>query len=329
MALGTAAMIGVAGGAAALGGISGAIGSKTEQTQTSRVDAGSATDLENQGSGMLSGGASQLQGMVNAGPGQSDVTNSLGASHDLASMLQQYSQSGGLPTGQDISNSNDIASKLFATQRTQMSQNFMDQTNQANQQAALMGRSINDPILRNKLAQEQTRQQSVLDAQQGGFATQFALNQPMQRLGFASQRADVLGGLASQAMANRQALAGMGSSIMNQERSMRLATATRTGTQTQSSGGGVSGAINGAMGGLGTGLSAAGMFGAGGAFGGGGGGVGQGMPPMTPGFQGAANYFNSNPYSGGGGFTPQQAPSFGAQMPRQPSLGNFGYGGWH
>lgn len=112
----------------------------------------------------------------------------------------------------------------------------------------------------NKLMQERTRQQQQLGAQMGSFQAQQAQAAPMQRLEFANQLSGVQGGLASQAMANRQALFGLGSQLKQQEQQFRLGTASRTSSQT--SGGGAAGAINGAIAGMGTGGNIAGMFGA-------------------------------------------------------------------
>jgi hypothetical protein len=123
-----------------------------------------------------------------------------------------------------------------------------------------MGRSLNDPILAAKLAQEQTRQGAMLEANQGSFAQQFALAQPDRRLGYANQRANILGGLATQAMSNRQALAAMGEGILQREREFRLATANRSGTNTNTSGGGVAGGIGGALAGGALGMN---LFGGG------------------------------------------------------------------
>ncbi len=308
VATGTALAIG---GMAAVGGIAGSLAKKTDQEQQSHIDAGSATNLEGQGAGLLSSGMSGFQSMVNAGPGAQDVTAGLDSSRSLADMLKAYSQQGGAnPNAQDISSSNQLASGMFQYQRTALGQNFDDQRVQASQQAALMGRSQNDPILRNKLAQEQTRQASLLDSQQGSWAQNYALQQPMQRLGFASQRNDVLGGLASQALANRQAMASMGAGVMGAERNFRVQTGTHYGSQTQSSGGGLQGGLMGALAGAGAGASL--MTGFGGMSGGGA--AGAAAPSM-------GSYFsNANPYSGGGlsmpasqlgfgGFGAQQAPS--------------------
>lgn len=242
------AALGIGAGLGALGGL---FGSKTETE--SKVNMAPASELEHlTGQGIRSDYAA-MQGMVGAGAGQSDVAAGTASQRDLAALLQQYSQGGYLPSQADISSSNDLAAKLFGAQRLGMQQSFGDQLTQANQQAALMGRSGDDPILKAKLAQEQTRQASMLDAQQGSWAQQFALNQPMQRLGFAQDRAGILGGLATQAMANRQALLSLGQGINQMEFGNRLQAAGKT--TTQSYGGGLGGMFSGMIGGAGAGMS--------------------------------------------------------------------------
>jgi hypothetical protein len=195
------------------------------------------------------------------------------------------------PDAGDIQRGNSIADNMFRSQQLALNNMFQDQSVQANRQAALMGRSMNDPILAAKLAQEQTRQQGMLDAQKGAFGMNYAMNNRMELLG---QRANVLGGLASQALANRQNLAAMGEGIMNNERQFRLATATHYGTQEQSSGGGLGGFLTGAIAGAGAGAKIAGGIPS---FGGGGGGA----SPST--FD--PNNFNPSPFT-------YQSQNFGA-----------------
>lgn len=263
MPIGTALGLGIAG----LGALAGAQGKNS--TQTESVDAGNPSFNENLGSQGMMSAYSQLQGMMGAGPGQQDVAASTDASRGFAQMLQQYAQNGAGPSQGDINQGNTLAASVFAPQQTALQQSFVDQGVQADRQSALMGRSINDPILQAKLRTEQMRQSAMLGSQQGSFATQYAMQQPMQRLGFAQQNAQVLGGLATQAMANRQSLAAMGAGIMGNERQYRLQTASRT--QSQQSGGGLAGAISGGLGGLASGMNLMNGMGAGGLFGGGGG----------------------------------------------------------
>jgi hypothetical protein len=308
MAIGTTAAI-IAGGAALAGGIAGAIPKKettsnqstTTSSSTSSVNAGTATAQEQAAGGAISSNFSQLQDFSNLGPGASDVSAGVGASRDLASLLQQYQQSGGAPSAQDIQQGQSFAGQMFAGQRLGAQQASLEAQQQYAQQAAIQGRGGLDPIFRNKVAQEQQRAEAMIGAQQNAFGAQQAQQFSQNRLGFASQRANVLGGLATQALSNRQALVGMGSQIEAAERNFRLQTATRSqsgtqdtsGTSTKESGGGVGGAISGALGGLGSGLGIASgigampSMGAGGAMGAGGGAA----PSLGNYGQGPANNF--------------------------------------
>jgi hypothetical protein len=249
------------GAGAVLGGIGGAFGKNDSVQTASGINIADAGTRELGAQRAVDNSFSQLQGMVNAGPGQQDVSNAYGATTDFASALQKAGQEGGLnPTGSDITRSNNLASSLFGQQRVGLQQMFDEQMRQANAQAGISGRDPNDPVLRMKLAQMQMQQGGQLDASQNAMAQQLAFQMPQQRLQMMGQRADVLGGLASQAMANRQAIASMGDSIMQGERNFRLQTASHWGSQTSQSGGGIGGAITGALGGAGAGMSAAGGF---------------------------------------------------------------------
>jgi hypothetical protein len=295
----------IIGGSALLGGIAGAFGKQSSQSTTSSVDAGQATGNEVYGQQGMMDMYRQLQGFVGAGPGQADVAAGYGAQKDLADTYQKYAQGGYLPGAEDQARAGSTANALFAPQQAALNNSFQDQSFAANRSAAAMGASGNDPILAAKMRTEQTRQQQGLDASRGAFGQQLAMAMPMQRLGFQEQHAQALGGLATQAMANRQALAAMGEGIMNNERNFRLATATRTSNQETQSGGGVGGFITGALGGAGVGMSAAGAFGN---FGG----------QQSPGGKGSAENFL------GGGTGLQQNP-FGA-WGGGASTGGFGRG---
>lgn len=258
MAIGTTAAL-IAGGAAVAGGVAGALGGG--QTTTSSVNAGQATQLENMGLAEQRRRFGELGNLVNLGPGASDITAGTSAARSFAQMLQGAISTSGLPTQQDISASQGIVGQLFQPQQVAMQQAFEDQGIQAQRQAALLGRSGDDPILRARLAQEQTRQQAMLGAQQGAASQQLAMQLPGQRLSFAGQRAQVLGGLATQALQNRQALTSLGGQLVGQERNMRLATATRT-TQTEPDlGSRIAGGLTGAVGGLSAGLGIGGQMG--------------------------------------------------------------------
>jgi hypothetical protein len=193
--------------------------------------------------------------LVEKGPGEQDVVAGTQAQRDLASMLGDYTKTGGVPGQDDINTSNSLAYKLFGAQREALTQSFTDQRTQFANQAALQGRSSTDPVFATKLAQMQTNQQRLLDAQQGGWATDYSMRLPGQRLAFASDRANVLGGLASQALSNRQAIMALGSQLGGGERNFRLGTGTQMFSGSQ--GGGVGGFMAGALGGAGAGLGVA------------------------------------------------------------------------
>ena len=290
---------------AVLGGIAGAAGSKQS------ISLPGNTALGRQAYGAARSGLSGLQGLIGQGPGARDVRSATGASRDLAAMLQQLSQTGGIPGMEDLATSQQFAGDVFRPQQVALQQSFKDQLTSANRQAAISGRDLNDPILRAQLAQQQTQQQALLGAEQGSFAAQFAQNLPLQRLGFAGQRADVLGQLSGQAMQNQMSLAGLGSNLLGQERNFRLAQATKT------TGGGLGGAISGALGGLGAGASlAGGLGGLSSLFGG----AASGGAAAAGAAGGAgANIASSAGFSGGGG------QSFGAGF--GPWAGGFGFQG--
>jgi hypothetical protein len=250
--IGTAAAIGLGLGGAALGGIAGAIPKKT----TSSVDAGGASPDELKGLQLQNDQLTQLQSLTNAGPGQADVTRSLASQRGLAALLQQYAQSGGLPSSADISTTNSLAGNLFAARRTALNQEFQDQDIATQQLAARLNRTSDDPILRARLLTQRSRAIDSLNAEQQGFGTQLALGLADRRVGFAQGAAGVDAALAAQAQTNRAALLGIGSNIAQAERNFRLGTATRTGE----SGGGFGGAIGGALGGFGGGLGLASAF---------------------------------------------------------------------
>lgn len=310
--IGTALAIG-----AGVGALAGAIGGASDKTSTSQLKVGASGALENAAATGVGTDYATLRGYTDAGPGQSDVAAGTTASRDLAAMLGDYSKTGGMPGAGDITAGGNLASGLFQGQRMSLKQNFMDQETQNAQNAAISGRGLNDPVLRNKLAQEQTRQQMQLDANQGSLSQQLAMALPGQRLNYSAQRADVLQGLASQAMSNRQALLGIGQGIQTNERNFRLATGVQTNTQQGSLAQGISGGLAG----LGAGMSAAkgftSMLGSTGGTGPtGGGGPSLGAYPSAP---AGGNIFGvGNGYGGGGG---------GGNPFASPSASTFSLGG--
>lgn len=318
--MGVATCVAVA--AVAAGVIAGSMSDHSHMQSASGLDLSPETARENFAKKTIDDQFNDLKKMVGAGPGVDDVGAGYNATKDFAALLEQYSRDGGLPNQTDINRSNDTAGKLFQGQRNALKDSFTDQQTIAARQAAAMGCTINDPVLAAKLGQEQMRQSAQLDANQGSFAQQMALAAPGARLGFTAQRAGVLGGLATQAMANRQQLAAMGEAIQNNETNFRLATATHWGKSDTESGGGVKGAITGGIAALGAVYGMGGMMGGGA---GGGGAMGAGGGGMGAAAGAGSNYWSQpNPYSfGGSGFS-----NVGGGMANQYSLsGPAVYGG--
>jgi hypothetical protein len=230
---------------AASGLISGASDKKTSQS----VEVNNAGEFETRMRAAQQTLFSELERAMAKGPGEQDVAAATGAQRDLAAQLQDLSRTGGLPTEADLGTGTKFADIAFASQREKLSQDFEDQQVAASRNAAFLGREENDPILRAKLAQEQTRQSRVLSGEQGALAQNVSFALPGQRLAFAGQRADILSGLANQAFQNRQGLLQVGNTLAEQERAYRLNTATRTQTEHGSFGQALAGGLaGGAMG---------------------------------------------------------------------------------
>ena len=242
---------------AGLGALAGAQGNSS--TGTSRVNLAPEGSTEALGRGAVESTLPGLQGLVNMGPGQQSIMQSNASQQQLSSLLQQYSQGGYMPTQQDTQMANQYAQTAFQPQQVAMNQSFEEEKQRASQLAAQLGRPVNDPIIQARLSQERMRGQERLGAQQSAFASEFAMSQPQQRLGYTAQLADIQSGLASQAMQNRQALIGLGSQLQGQGMQFRSGTATRT--QEQSGGGGLAGAISGGLAGFGAGQQLSQMFG--------------------------------------------------------------------
>lgn len=225
----------------------------TGTTQTTKKILGPADALENLGGNITSEQLKQLQGLVGAGANQSDVANSVSSQRDLAALLKQFSQNGANPTQQDLASAQSFTNSVFAPQQESMRQGFSDQLTQSNRDAAMLGRDINDPILRAKLAQSQGREQSMLDAQKTSMFAQQAQQAPLQRLGFANDLSNVYSSLSNQAFSNRQALLSLGNTVQQQGRAFRSANATSVfNTNTDNGLVGAIGGVAGAVGGLNT-----------------------------------------------------------------------------
>lgn len=239
---------------AGLGAIAGGAGSPS--SSSSRVDTMPASGLENSAGQIQTKLLRDYNDLVSKGASSGDVSKALGSQRDLASMLQQYSQTGGIPNQAEMSKNLDAAKLAYSGQQVAINQS-LEQSRQAYaRQAAISGRSATDPVFMGMLGQERQRAQERLGAQESQFA---AFGLPQQRLGYASQLADVRNNLASQAMSNRQALMGLGNQVVSQERNWRMGSAGRTTEGSQ--GGGLGGALSGAIGGFGAAMGAGSNFG--------------------------------------------------------------------
>lgn len=251
-----------------MGFLDSLLGSGT--TQTSSVSLSPASSQEQLGGKITEEQLKQLQALVAAGPGKESVNASNSANQSLADLLKSFSQGNFLPNAQDQANAQQFTNASFAPQQESLKQLFSDQTTEANRLAAQLGRDINDPVLRAKLATGQAREQALLDSQKTAFSAQTAQNMPLQRLGFTSDLANLQSSLANQAFSNRQTLLNLGNTVQQQGQNFRLQTATRTTNQNTDNGilgavGGIAG-LAGGFGQIGSGVMALSkLFGSGGA----------------------------------------------------------------
>lgn len=257
----------IGGVGALLGGIAGAQGNRQSSSTTTRVNLRNVDEL-NKGEGaqaqagrdlqmgqfddlsslLQRGGTAQIEG---------DIDQARAESLTLADQLRA-AQAG--PNEAQMAQAQRFSQDIFAPQQEALNQSFIRSETDTARLAARLGRSVDDPILRARLAESQGNQTAMLQAQQGAFTAQTAQAFQGQQLERQNQLANLRGGLASQALQNRQALLGMGQSLLQQERQFRLSAAGQTQTSTGQSGGGTAGAIGGALAGAGAGLQAFGMF---------------------------------------------------------------------
>lgn len=238
-----------------MGALAGQGANQSDSTQSVYRNLGQANPWET-GAGQGTFDAfQQMQQFTSMGPGMADIQGGYQAQNDLASMLKSYSQGGYAPTAQD----QRYAQAMTAPQAEAIRQSGIQQQQQFRQIAAQTGRGPMDFAFQNKLGQNLANMQQGLAAQQ----SQIAAQQPGQRLSYAQDYASLKQGLASQAMANRQAIAGLGASIRDSERNLRIAGASTTSTGMQQQGTQQSNMLQGALAGIGTGLSAYNQFGGG------------------------------------------------------------------
>ncbi len=257
----------VAVGAAALGAVAGSQKDKSDAsssttTQMQLRDFNSLnvgrSDLEAQAYDQSKSTFTDLSSMVNQGPGSAEITANNTYQNSFANTLQGMLAQISNPTAASQQANFSQAQQMFAPQQTALNQQFQDASRSSDRLSARLGRAGNDPILRNKLMQEQTRQQTTLNSQIGAYGQQLPYIRAQQTADIGGQLSNLRAGLATQAMQNRQMLMGVGQSLTAAERNYRMGTATKTSDSNEdmSSGGGLKGAIQGGMAGLGAGMSA-------------------------------------------------------------------------
>lgn len=253
----------IAAAAAVVGGIAGgqkdSVTNYQEGGQTSNVNLIDFTRLQ-QGQSGLEANAYDEQGttfsdlsrLINQlGPGGADIAANGKYQNQFMGQLQDMLQKMNNPTAADSAANFGKAKNVFAPQQVALNQQFEQANTDSNRLAARLGRAGNDPILRNKLMQEKTRQQTMLDAQTGSYAQQLPQQEANNLLTIGGQISNLRQGLATQALTNRQTLLGMGNQLTNSERQYRLNTAQRASTDYSHgenlSGGGFKGAVTGAV----------------------------------------------------------------------------------
>lgn len=319
MAVGTALAIaaGIGGAVSAAGSIAKGVGSARRKDPVFSMGAQSEFGAEGTRAAVLG-----QRGYQNAM--ENEVAQGSAAQVDLANLLRQYASNGAIPTAGDISRSNDYAATQFDPQRVAMQQAFGDQLTQANRQAAISGRGVNDPILRAKLAQEQTRQSAMLTSQQQAFSNQFAQQQPLQRLGFLSDRANTLVTRGQTALGNYVNQTQMGLAAQGQDFQQRFASAQAqyvAQANTRSKGE----KIGEALAGIGAGIGGMANIGAGMAnvWGKSGGEMGAPQTTTTMATPAQIPIFTQQSFA-----TPQaQPPGFASQIPQAPAQ-SYGRSSW-
>lgn len=254
MAVGTGAAIV---GSALIGAMANRDSGSASSSGYQNINLGQASAAETGGGLAAYDVLKQLQQYANLGPGQEAITGAYGAQNDLARMLQQYYQQGFAPSQADF----QTAKTQLAPQYEALRQSQQQAQNQFRETAATTGRGPLDFAFQNKLNQNFANQNLMLGAQQSQLASQNSA----QRLGFAQDYANLKQGLATQAMQNRLAIAGLGQQIQQTGMNFRLGAAGTSGYQSGQTGSQQGNMLTGAIAGLGTGLSLYNKFGGGGA----------------------------------------------------------------
>lgn len=232
------------------------------------------TQVERSG-GYLQGAFRNLVDLAESEENIGDMLRGRRAQLDLANYLDNLTAPtapelrGPMPGEEEIGYSTQFAQDIFAPQQTQLQQTFADQRRQANRAAAIQGRAGNDPITLARLAESQAREQSLLGSQQTALAAQTArslpsefnqiaqqnyqnlLNRQLQNVNYRTQGAAIRQDLGNQALKNRLAVLGVGSSLLGAERQFRLATGEQRNETVQKTSPGAMSIAGGIAGGIG------------------------------------------------------------------------------
>jgi len=237
----------IAAGIAAVGGIVGAVISNQPKTSSSTQTITKTLPAQTPAQ---TAAIAQQQAAYNAL--QNTPTANLTGFNAL---MEKLIANGGLPDANQTKQAQTFASNIFAPQQVSLDQSFVTQRYQANQQAAVMGREGNDPILLAKLAQLQTNAQQLLSAEQGALAAKIGLQIPQNQYQFGLSQAQIELQNAQQIAANRAATFQASNSIANQYFNQQNALIGSTVQTNGQSGGGPAEALAGGMQGIQAGFS--------------------------------------------------------------------------
>lgn len=192
----------------------------------------------------------QYKEKIGTGPDLTSYNQAKGAGQDLASLLEEYAKTGGLPQEADVTAAGGLAKNLFSARRTALEQDLADQYTQAQQEFGRRGMMTNDPVAIAKMRTGFMKQRDLMSAEQMAEQTRIAMGIPASKAQYAASRYATLGDIAgedialyNQGVANMQNLLGVGSGLLDQERNWRYNVAPKTNTQATLGGGGFMGGL--------------------------------------------------------------------------------------
>jgi hypothetical protein len=176
----------------------------------------------------------------------------LEAQEQFATTLGQAAQTG-LPDQQDISRAQDLAAEFTKARRQGLRDVFQRQEQESNQLAAALGRGQVDPVLRAKLAAEQSRAAQSVFEEQDALAQQFSQQGFQNRLQLGQQRAGILSTLGASErqrdvgqFQRRLGIAGEFGNVVSRESNIRIGKAQIEAARPQDQSGAALGSLLGA-----------------------------------------------------------------------------------